>query len=103
MGSITLRSRRLLVAVAAFAVWAISVLLLRYAYPVYFDGGGPVPSFFYWGRLPGLAEYNQHHWHYDVLFFLPYGIAAILLTVVCLFVAPKLSNRLTPRHSMGLY
>lgn len=62
-----------------------------------------MPSFFYWGRLPGVAEYNQHHWQYDVLFFLPYGIAAILLTVVCLFVAPKLSNRLVRRHRVTGY
>ena len=62
-----------------------------------------MPSFFYWGRLPDLAEYNQHHWQYDVRFLLPYCLAALVLTFACLFIAPKLSRRLTPRHSMGLY
>lgn len=61
-----------------------------------------MPSFFYWGRLPGLADYNQHQWQYDVQFFLPYGIAAIVITVVCFLIAPKLSYRLTHRHSVGL-
>ena len=103
MAITTVRSRGLLLAIAAFVFWAISVSLLRYAYPVYFDGGGPMPSFFYWGRLPDLAEYNQHHWQYDVRFLLPYCLAALVLTFACLFIAPKLSRRLTPRNSVGLY
>lgn len=59
-------------------------------------------SFFCWGQLPGLAEYNQRHLRYDARFLLPYCIAAIVITVVCFLIAPKLSYRLTHRHSVGL-
>jgi len=97
------RSRGVWLATGTFAFWAIAVSLLRYAYPVYFDGGGPMPSFFYRGHLPDLVDYNQHHWQYDLRFLLPYCIAALILTVVCLFIAPKLSNRLIRRHSVRLY
>jgi len=99
----TVRSRGLLLRIAAVAFWGISVSLLRYAYPVYFDGGGPTPSFFYWGHLPDLADYKRHQWQYDLGFLLPYFVASAALTLVCLFVAPKLSNRLTRHRSVGLH
>src|SRR5262249_45468230 len=46
-------------AFAALSLWCLSLIILRYAYPVYFDGAEPMPSFFYWGRLPGMAEYHS--------------------------------------------
>ena len=52
------------------ALWCASLILLRYAYPIYFDGAGPMPSFFYWGHLPGMAEYKQHTWHYELRFLI---------------------------------
>lgn len=96
-------SRGLRLTLGAFAFSAIAVSLLRHAYPVYFDGGGPMPSFFYWGRLPGLAEYNHHQLQYDVRFLVSYCIAALVLTIMCLFVAPKLANRIMHRHSITLH
>ena len=62
-----------------------------------------MPSFFYGGHLPDLADYNRHQWQYDLRFLLPYCIASAILTLACLFVAPKLSNRITRHHSIGLY
>jgi hypothetical protein len=94
-------SRRFGLAFAA--LWCVSLILLRYAYPIDFDGAGPMPSFFYWGRLPGMAEYNQHSRHYELRFLIPYCIASTILALVCLFVAPKVSHRLTPRHNFGVY
>lgn len=85
------------------ALWCASLILLRYAYPIYFDGAGPMPSFFYWGHLPGMAEYNQHTWHYELRFLIPYCIASTILAFVCLFVAPKVGNRLTARHKFGVH
>src|SRR5690349_12186503 len=94
-------SRGFGLAFAAF--WCVSLILLQYAYPIYFDGAGPMPTFFYWGHLPGMAEYNQHSWRYEVRFLIPYCIASTILAFVCLFVAPKVGNRLTARYKFGVH
>src|SRR5581483_2790078 len=71
--------------------------------PVYFDGGGPMPGFFYRGPLPDLAEYNQHQLQYDLRFLFPYCIASVILTLVCLFAAPALGDRFIRRRNVGVY
>lgn len=57
-----------------------------------------MPSFFYKGHLPDLAEYYQHRWQYELRFLFPYCIASVILTFVCLFAAPKLGDRLSSRN-----
>src|SRR5262249_28922022 len=98
-----LRYRRLLLTVATFGVWYVSLLLLRYSYPICFDGAGPMPGFFYIGHLLDLAEYNQHRWHYELRFLIPYCIASAILTLICLFIAPKLGKRITRRRNVGVH
>jgi len=88
---------------ALVALWCVALILLRYAYPIYFDGAGPMPSFFYWGHLPGMGEYNGHPWRYELRFFIPYCIASTILAFVCLFVAPKVGSRLTGRHNFRVH
>ena len=62
-----------------------------------------MPGFFYIGHLPDMAEYNQHQWQYELRFLLPYCIASVILTLICLFVAPKLGTLITRRHNIGVY
>lgn len=61
--------------------WLIVFDLLHRVSPIYHDGGGPMPSF-YWGYTfsPDYAEYYAHRLYYDFHFQLPYGLAASLLT-----------------------
>lgn len=87
------RSRVLRLTLAAFATWCISLTLIRFAYPVYFDGGGPMPSFFYIGDSPSLAEYSDNRLKYELHFLIPQCIAAAWLAFVCVFVTPKLGNQ----------
>ncbi|HVP46663.1 MAG TPA: hypothetical protein VMT32_08770 [Bryobacteraceae bacterium] len=79
--------------------WAIVVYILREASPVYIDGGGPMPSF-YWGRhrhSPGLGEHQKKRAPYDRLFSIPYYAAGLIVTVVGCGIGPwvvKYSARL---------
>ena len=61
-----------------------------------------MPSFFYEGHLPNLAEYNHHSCEYELRFLFPYCIASFILTCVCLFATPKLADRLHSRN-VGVY
>lgn len=67
--------------VSAYA--AAVVYFLRDASPVFFDGSGPMPSF-YGGRaiLPTAAEYYSRRAYFDNLFLLPYVAAALIITVL---------------------
>jgi hypothetical protein len=82
--------------------WAIVVHFLRTASPVYFDGGGPMPSF-YWGTLPqpDLGGYNRNQVHYDLLYSVPYYLAGLVITLVGCVAAPLLLKQLrtSPAHS----
>jgi len=62
-----------------------------------------MPSFFTEGICPDLTGYYQHQWQYELRFLIPYCIASVILTFVCLFVAPKLSNRLTGCPNVVVY
>ena len=62
---------------------AAVVYFLREASPVFFDGSGPMPSF-YWGHaiLPTLGEYYSHRSYFDFLFLRPYIVAALIVIVL---------------------
>src|SRR5690349_15810990 len=74
-------------------VFCVTFLLLIRVYPVYWDGGGPMPSFFYFGKAPAMVEYRALQWQYDSLMLLPYVVVSSLLVWLSVYVAPKLSNR----------
>ncbi|MBI5084552.1 MAG: hypothetical protein HZB13_08145 [Acidobacteria bacterium] len=71
--------------------------LLKSASPVFMDGGGPMPSF-YWGRapLPDLAEYYSHRSYFDMLYSLPYAVAGLVMTIIGCSITPLVVRRL--RH-----
>ncbi len=75
--------QRLLRCVIVLAYWAIVVYFLRRASPVFVDGGGPTPSF-YWGDapLPDFGEYSEHLLYYDCIYWIPYLLAGLVITVV---------------------
>lgn len=78
--------------------WAVVVHFLRSASPVYIDGGGPEPSF-YWGRrppMPDLGEYNRWERYFNFLYSLPYYVAAFIITLLGCGVAPLLGRRWAP-------
>ncbi len=68
--------------------------LLRFAYPIYWDGAGPTPSFIYFGDLPSIAEYHANEWQYDARFLLPYFVVSLLIVAVTFVLAPKLAKRI---------
>ena len=73
---------------------AAVVYLLREASPVFIDGSGLMPSF-YWGRAvtPSLGEYNSHRSYFDSLFLRPYLVGALVVIVLGCGVARTLSRR----------
>jgi hypothetical protein len=75
--------------------WALVILCLFSASPVFFDGAGPTPSFF-WGRLPAptLGEYYQRKLYYDSIFLLPYLAAGVVVTVIGYVIVPLLLKRI---------
>jgi hypothetical protein len=76
-----------------------ALLLLRYAYPIYWDGAGPMPSFFYFGHLPSPVQYHSNEWQYDMRFLVPYLAASVVLVIVTSFIAPKLAKRVDSRRT----
>jgi len=74
--------------------WAAMYYLFRDLSPVYMDGAGPMPSFF-WSPLPapGLGEYYARQDYYDALYARPYLWASSVTTLVGCFVAPVLRGR----------
>ncbi|HYH00259.1 MAG TPA: hypothetical protein VD837_14080 [Terriglobales bacterium] len=76
-----------------------ALLLLWYAYPIYWDGAGPMPSFFYSGDLPSTAEYHTNEWQYDARFLFPYLVASLLLVAVAFVLAPKIAKRIDRRRT----
>lgn len=75
--------------------FVIVVACIRDARPVYMDGGGPMPSW-YWTRppAPGLGDYMERESYYDALYWIPYILSGLLLTITCLSVVPRLLQRL---------
>jgi len=80
--------------IAVPLISCVTFLLLIRRYPVYSDGFGPMPSFFYFGKVPTMLEYRAHHWRYDFLILLPYVVVSLFLVWLAVYVAPKLSNRI---------
>ena len=80
------------------AYWAIVVKFLRLASPVFFDGSGPTPSF-YWGDmpLPDPKEYYGRQTHFDFIYWLPYLAVGLVITFVGSVVAPALLRRMRPQ------
>lgn len=74
------------------------MVLLRYAYPIYWDGAGPMPSFFYSGHLPSITEYYNHKARYDAVFLFPYVVAALLIVIITCFIAPRLAKVRSPKR-----
>lgn len=85
-------ARRFALAVSLQVIAALQ--FLRYAYPIYWDGAGPMPSFFYSGHLPSTAEYYANKWRYDARFLFPYIVASVLLVTVAFVLAPKIAKRI---------
>ena len=81
--------RRILHLAVILLYGGVAFRLLRSASPVFVDGGGPSPSF-YWGRIPAptLVEYYAQRSHYDFKFLLPYLLAALIVTIIGCGVAP---------------
>jgi hypothetical protein len=94
--------RRLGCILIVLGYWTFTVFLLRCLSPVYFDGAGPMPSF-YWGRVPtpDLAEYHRHQSHYDSFYDQPYRISAAGIAVMGV-VLPSLLLRRTARALRAL-
>lgn len=76
--------------------WAVVVLSMRSASPVFMDGGGPMPSFG-WGDLPAptLGEYFARKTYYDSLYWMQYLMAGLAATTVGFAVAPRVRRRLS--------
>lgn len=94
--NISRRWRRVL---AFGAQFLLSLLLLRHAYPIFEDGAGPMPSFFYSGHYPTPSEYYGNKWHYDVKFLFPYLVASIIAAVGVSVLAPEIAKRIDRRRS----
>jgi len=85
-----IRCSRVLYWVAASATsWLCSVWLLFRVAPIYDDGYGPSPSF-YWGR---------HAPRSYVELLCPYWIAASVITLSCCVFSPWIVRVWKPRHS----
>ena len=79
--------------------WATVVTVLRSASPVFMDGSGPSPTF-YWGKhppTPGLLEYYNNRTHFDSVFSLPYYAAGLIITIVGCGIGPRIGKGLTER------
>jgi len=87
-------------ALAVLVYWAATFWWLRTTSPVYMDGGGPMPSF-YWGEtlLPGLGEYYARQSYYDWHYALPYLVVGLIAAVLSCTVAPVLYERGWARSS----
>lgn len=83
--------------IVACAYWIAVFFILRRACPVWFDGGGPMPSF-YWGRelTPSLDEYYRRQDYYEFIFGVPYAAASLVATVIGCVLAPALVRRFRP-------
>ena len=88
--------------------WCLAITLygiliyyvLREVSPVMIDGSGPLPSF-RWTNLPtpDLREYYARRSYYDFQYFVPYAVAALIITILgC--VGPLICRRagLMPQH-----
>jgi hypothetical protein len=77
--------------------WAAVVHILRDVSPVFVDGGGPMPSFYWTERmpLPGLGEYYTNRIHFDRVYSIPYYVAGFILTVLGCGLAPQIAKRRT--------
>ena len=85
------------------AYWAIAVRILMNVSPVYMDGSGPMPSF-YWARepVPDIGNYNRHRAFYDAFYARPYYLAASAIAIAGCIVAPYLAAKLR-RSSSGVF
>ena len=94
--------RRLCWGVILLLYWATVVHFLRVASPVFIDGGGPMPSF-YWGHAPQpeMGEYMRRQSHYDLLYSIPYYVAGLVITFIGCGATPLILRRLraSPTHA----
>ena len=74
--------------------WGIAYNCLRTVSPVFEDGAGPMPSF-YWGSplLLSAAEYYSLKTYYDCIHSLPYLVAGLVMAVAGCYGAPFLVGR----------
>ena len=91
------RWKRVYWLLAIIPYWYIVVWFLRSASPVFFDGAGPMPSF-YWGRapLPDSGEYYNRQDYYDLLFSVPYWVVGLIITLAGCIVTAWLRDRIRP-------
>ncbi len=75
--------------------WLIVVDYLRDASPVFHDGSGPMPSFYWSGRMPSPdpAEYREWSFLYDTLFQIPYLAVGGIITFIGLQISPALVSK----------
>ena len=68
--------------------------LMRDVIPVFFDGGGPQPSFS-WTRLPtpDLKGYYARRSYYDFIYSVPYIVAALIITIIGSIFSPLITRR----------
>ena len=77
--------------------WALVVHVLRDASPVFVDGCGPMPSF-YWGRhtpFPKFHEYYENRANLDLVFSIPYYVAGLVVTVLGCGIGPQIAKGVT--------
>ena len=77
--------------------WFTVVHVLRGVSPVFVDGSGPMPSF-YWSKhmpTPGLSEYYRNRSQFDRLFSIPYYVAGLILTIVGCVIGPEIARHRT--------
>jgi hypothetical protein len=74
--------RILMSCLLALIYWVFVVRFLEWMSPVFMDGEGPWPSF-YWGdtRFPDLGEYFRHRYYYDFMYHIPYCVAGMIATL----------------------
>jgi hypothetical protein len=84
---------------AVVIVWMFAITILKRAYPVFWDGDGPMPSFFYRGHSPTLQEYREASLAYDVHFLLPYCVVASIMCIICFSISPLLTKKLIGKDS----
>jgi len=74
--------------------WALVVYILRDASPIFWDGGGPMPSF-HWDKLPSSptpGEYYKNRAHFDRLFSMPYYVAGLIVTLLGCGIGPQVAK-----------
>jgi hypothetical protein len=87
-------------AVAIPIYWCCAFWFLGNKCPIFFDGSGPVPSF-YWGRRPlspTLAEWNENG-AIRLMIYLPYLLTASVMTLLGCGPTTWLVQRWKSRHS----